>query len=109
MPVAPNSLLQAAPAAKPQAPVATPSGAAADPRDKGPGFAQVFASQGSKPTVKADDNSPKPARDKPADASAMDRLVEKLSACVKTGDCVPDDAALKEQFEAGKLNDLVGK
>ena len=37
------------------------------------------------------------------------QAIEKLSACVKTGDCVPDDAALKEQFEAGKLNDLVGK
>lgn len=70
MPVAPNSLLQAAPAAKPQAPAATPPVAAADPRDKGPGFAQVFASQGSKPTVKADDNSAKPARDKPADSGA---------------------------------------
>src|SRR5450830_749680 len=70
MPVAPNSLLQAAPAAKPQAPAANPPAAAAEPRDKGPGFSQVFASQGSKPSAKADDNSAKPARDKPADASA---------------------------------------
>ena len=37
------------------------------------------------------------------------QAIEKLSDCVKTGDCVPGDAALKEQFEAGKLNDLVGK
>ena len=37
------------------------------------------------------------------------QAIEKLSACVKTGDGVPDDAARKEQFEAGKLNDLVGK
>ena len=70
MPVAPNSLLQAAPAAKPQAPAANPPAAAAEPRDKGPGFAQVFASQGSKPSAKADDNSAKPARDKPDGASA---------------------------------------
>ena len=70
MPVAPNSLLQAASAAKPQAPAANPPAAAAEPRDKGPGFAQVFASQGSKPSAKADDNSAKPTRDKPADASA---------------------------------------
>lgn len=69
MPVAPNSLLQAAPAAKPQAPAANPPAAAAEPRGKGPGFAQVFASQGSKPSAKADDNSAKPARDKPAGAS----------------------------------------
>ena len=70
MPVAPNSLLQAASAAKPQAPAANPPAAAAEPRDKGPGFAQVFASQGSKPSTKADDNSAKPTRDKPANASA---------------------------------------
>ena len=37
------------------------------------------------------------------------QAIEKLSDCVKTRDCVPDDAALKEQFEVGKLNDLVGK
>ncbi|QHD08252.1 flagellar hook-length control protein FliK [Pseudomonas sp. R76] len=70
MPVAPNSLLQAAPAAKPQAPAATPAVAAADPRDKAQGFAQVFASQGSKPTVKTDDTPAKPANNKPSDASA---------------------------------------
>ncbi|NMF39596.1 flagellar hook-length control protein FliK, partial [Pseudomonas sp. SWRI 103] len=70
MPVAPNSLLQAAPAAKPQAPAANPPAVAADPRDKGPGFAQVYASQGAKPSAKPDDSVAKPARDKPADASA---------------------------------------
>lgn len=37
------------------------------------------------------------------------QAIEKLSECVKKGDCVPDDAALQEQFEAGKLNDLMGK
>src|SRR5574343_1818735 len=37
------------------------------------------------------------------------QAIEKLSVLQKTQDCVPDDAALKEQFEAGKLNDLVGK
>ena len=74
MPVAPNSLLQATPAAKPQAPAANPPAVAADPRDKGPGFAQVFASQGAKPSAKlsakADDNTAKPTRDKLVDASA---------------------------------------
>jgi serine O-acetyltransferase len=35
--------------------------------------------------------------------------IEKLNDCVKNGDCVPDDAALKESFEADKLNQLVGK
>jgi serine O-acetyltransferase len=37
------------------------------------------------------------------------QAIEKLSDCVKTGDCVPDDAARQEHFEAGKLNDLVGE
>ena len=37
------------------------------------------------------------------------QAIEKLSECVKTGDCVPDDAALKEQFEAGKLHELGGQ
>ncbi|MBD8097834.1 flagellar hook-length control protein FliK [Pseudomonas fluorescens] len=65
MPVAPNSLLQAAPAAKPQAPAATLAVAAADPRDKGPGFAQVFANQGAKPTLKTDSA---PGKSSPATA-----------------------------------------
>lgn len=70
MPVAPNSLLQAAPAAKPQAPAANPPAAAVEPRDKGAGFAQVFASQGAKPVAKADDAPSKTTREKPADANA---------------------------------------
>lgn len=108
MPVAPNSLLQAAPAAKPQAPAVNPPAVAADPRDKGPGFAQVFASQGSKPTVKADDNSAKPTRDKPADADAKpvagnDKPAASTPAVADSGNTLPaqppassDDAASKE-------------
>ncbi|GAA6141968.1 serine O-acetyltransferase [Hydrogenophaga sp. 5NK40-0174] len=34
--------------------------------------------------------------------------IEKL-ACAQKGDCVPDDAAKEEHFEAEKLNQLVGK
>jgi serine O-acetyltransferase len=37
------------------------------------------------------------------------QAIEKLSATRKEGDCVPDDAALKECFEAEKLSQLVGK
>lgn len=107
MPVAPNSLLQAAPAAKPQAPAANPPVAAADPRDKGPGFAQVFANQGAKPSVKADDNAPKPARDKPADASAKpaaddDKPAASKPAVADSGNTLPsspakpDDSASKD-------------
>ncbi|GAB2484111.1 MAG: serine O-acetyltransferase [Comamonas sp.] len=37
------------------------------------------------------------------------QAIEKLSMQGKVGDCVPCDAAREEQFEAAKLNDLVGK
>jgi serine O-acetyltransferase len=37
------------------------------------------------------------------------RAIEKLSSARKEGGFVPDDAALKEQFEADKLSQLVGK
>jgi serine O-acetyltransferase len=38
------------------------------------------------------------------------QAIEKLSATsLQAKDCVPCDAAIKEQFEAGKLNELVGK
>ncbi len=108
MPVAPNSLLQAAPAAKPQAPAANQPVAAVDPRDKGPGFAQVFANQGSKPTVKADDTSPKPSRDKPADASAKpaasaDKPAVSKPAVADSGNTLPakpDDSASKDDDAA---------
>ena len=38
------------------------------------------------------------------------QAIEKLSATSQQAkDCVPCDAAIKEQFEAGKLNELMGK
>lgn len=94
MPVATNSLLQAAPAAKAQAPAANSPAVAAEPRDKGPGFAQVFASQGSKPSLKGDDNSVKLSRDKPADASAKpaaggDQPAAKTPAVADSGNTLP--------------------
>ena len=107
MPVAPNSLLQAAPAAKPQAPAVNPPAVAADPRDKGPGFAQVFASQGSKPTVKADDNSAKPTRDKPVDASAKpaagnDKPAAATPAVADSGNTLPAKPAASSDDTASK-------
>ncbi|WP_017527624.1 flagellar hook-length control protein FliK [Pseudomonas fluorescens] len=94
MPVAPNSLLQTAAAAKPQAPAANPPVVAAEPRDKGPGFAQVFASQGSKPTVKGDDTPTKPMRDKTADAAAKpaagsDKPAASKPAVADSGNSLP--------------------
>ena len=103
MPVAPNSLLQAAPAAKPQAPAANPPAAAADPRDKGPGFAQVFANQASKPTAKSDDNSPKPAAGKSSDAS--DKPATSTPAVADSGNTLPATPPTKTDDSASKDDD----
>jgi serine O-acetyltransferase len=37
------------------------------------------------------------------------QTIAKLSVAQKTVDCMPDDAALREHFEAGKYNDIIGK
>ncbi len=37
------------------------------------------------------------------------QAIEKLSSAQKTSDCVPKDAAMRECFEAAKLNDIIGK
>ncbi|MFT0474739.1 flagellar hook-length control protein FliK [Pseudomonas antarctica] len=103
MPVAPNSLLQAAPVAKPQAPAVTPQVAAADPRGNGPGFAQVFAGQGAKPTVKADDTSAKPARDKPSDAS--DKPAASAPAVADSGNPLPAKPPAKSDSSASSDDD----
>ncbi|AHC37106.1 MULTISPECIES: flagellar hook-length control protein FliK [Pseudomonas] len=117
MPVAPNSLLQAAPAAKAQAPAANPPAVAADPRDKGPGFAQVFASQASKPTVKADDNAPKSTRDKPSDNSAKpvanndkpaannDKPAASTPAVADSGNSLPASVPAKSSDSASSEGD----
>jgi flagellar hook-length control protein FliK len=68
MPVTPNSLLQAAPKAKPQAATANTPLVAAVPEDKASSFAKVFANQApSKPSV-ADATPVKSARDKTPDS-----------------------------------------
>lgn len=103
MPVAPNSLLQAAPAAKPQAPAANPPAAAVEPRDKGAGFAQVFASQGSKPVAKADDAPSKTARDKPADNS--DKPAASKPAVADSGNPLPAKPPAKSDDSASSDDD----
>lgn len=110
MPVAPNSLLQAAPAAKPQAPAVNPPAAAADPRDKGPGFAQVFASQGPKPSAKADDSAAKPTRDKPTDAGAKpvagsDKPAAGTPAVADSGNTLPASPPAKADDSASSDDD----
>ncbi|OCW19986.1 flagellar hook-length control protein FliK [Pseudomonas aylmerensis] len=110
MPVAPNSLLQAAPAAKPQASAAPQPVVDADPRDKGPGFAQVFANQGAKPAIKADDNSAKPTRDKPSDNSAKpvassDKPAASTPAVADSGNTLPATPPAKSDDSASTDDD----
>ena len=110
MPVAPNSLLQATPAAKPQAPAANPPAAAVEPRDKGAGFAQVFASQGSKPVAKADDTPSKTTRDKPADANAKpvdsnDKPAASKPAVADSGNPLPAKPPAKSDDSASSDDD----
>ena len=110
MPVAPNSLLQATPAAKPQAPAANPPAAAVEPRDKGAGFAQVFASQGSKPMAKADDTPSKTTRDKPADANAKpvdsnDKPAASKPAVADSGNPLPAKPPAKSDDSASSDDD----
>ncbi|KRP46818.1 flagellar hook-length control protein FliK [Pseudomonas libanensis] len=110
MPVAPNSLLQAAPAAKPQAPVATPAAAVAAPRDKGAGFAQVFANQGPKPAPKAGDSPGKVTRDKPADTNAKpaadsDTPAASKPAVADSGNSLPAKPPAKADDSAGSDGD----
>lgn len=100
MPVAPNSLLQAAAAAKPQAPAAAPAVAAVDPRDKGPGFAQVFANQSVKPALKTDDSPVKVTRDKPSDTSSKpvasnDKPAASTPAVADSGNPLPAKSPAK--------------
>ncbi|AZF38552.1 Flagellar hook-length control protein FliK [Pseudomonas sp. R4-39-08] len=99
MPVAPNSLLQAAPAAKPQAPAATPA-AAADPRDKGPGFAQVFANQGAKPALKTAD-----APGKSAPTAASDQSAASTPAVADSGNLLPAKPAKVDEDTADTAAD----
>lgn len=110
MPVAPNSLLQAAPAAKPQATAAAPAVAAAAPQDKGSGFAQVFASQGSKLTVKTDDTPSKTTRDKPSDTSAKatdnnDKFATSKPAVADSGNPLPATPPAKSDDSASSDDD----
>ncbi|AZF22585.1 flagellar hook-length control protein FliK [Pseudomonas sp. R3-52-08] len=100
MPVAPNSLLQAAPAAKPQAPAATPAAAAADPRDKGPGFAQVFANQGAKPALKTAD-----APGKSAPTAAGDQSAASTPAVADSGNPLPAKPAKADEDAADTAAD----
>ncbi|GAB5336413.1 MAG: flagellar hook-length control protein FliK [Pseudomonas fluorescens] len=109
MPVAQNSLLQAAPAAKPQAPAAAPSVAAADPRDKGPGFAQVFANQAAKPTPKVDVAPAKPMRDKSSDTSTKpvtgnDKPAVSSPAVADSGNTLPAKPAASSDSGSSASN-----
>jgi len=107
MAITPNSLLQATPAAKAQASAANPPAVAADPRDKAPGFAQVFAKQTPAPVLKSTDVPSKPTRDKPADNSTKpaannDKPAANTPAVADSGKTLP---AKSDKPDATASND----
>ena len=110
MPLAPNSLLQAAPAAKPQAPAANPPAPAADPRNKAPAFAQVFAKQAASPVAKSTDITSKSARDKAVDTSSRpaasnDKPAADAPAVADSGKTLPANPPAKTDTSASKDDD----
>lgn len=117
MPLAPNSLLQAAPAVKPQASSANAQATAADTRAKAPGFAQVFAKESKATPAKAADMAPKPSHDKPASTSAKkdvasDKPAAGTPAVADSGKTLPAappakaDAAAPSDDDKGADKDL---
>ncbi|NMX70264.1 flagellar hook-length control protein FliK [Pseudomonas sp. WS 5059] len=110
MPLAPNSLLQAAPAVKPQASPANAQATAADTRAKAPGFAQVFAKESKAPPAKAVDMAPKPSRDKPTDTSAKkdvgnDKPAAGTPAVADSGKTLPATPPAKADAPASSDDD----
>ncbi|AIG05456.1 flagellar hook-length control protein FliK [Pseudomonas fluorescens] len=110
MPLAPNSLLQAAPAVKPQASPANAQATAADARAKAPGFAQVFAKESKAAPTKAVEMAPKPSRDKPADASVKkdtgnDKPAAGTPAVADSGKTLPATPPSKADAAAGSDDD----
>lgn len=110
MPLAPNSLLQAAPAVKPQASPANAQATAADARAKAPGFAQVFAKESKAAPSKAVEMAPKPSRDKPAEASAKkdvgnDKPAAGTPAVADSGKTLPAKPPAKADTAASSDDD----
>ncbi|WJM93030.1 flagellar hook-length control protein FliK [Pseudomonas brenneri] len=107
MPLAPNSLLQAAPAVKPQASSVNAQAVAVDARAKAPGFAQVFTKESSVAPAKATDMAPKPSRDKPADVSAKkevgnDKPAAGTPAVADSGKTLPASPQVKDDKTASR-------
>lgn len=110
MPLAPNSLLQAAPTVKPQASPANAQATAADTRARAPGFAQVFAKESKAAPAKAVDMAPKPSRDKPAETNAKkdvgnDKPAAGTPAVADSGKNLPATAPTKADAAASSDDD----
>ena len=96
MPVTPNSLLQASPAAKTPAASANTPAVAAEPGDKASSFAEVYAKQGQDTPVVVADKSAKPTTDNaPQDAAkpgaSTDTAAVVEPAVADSGNSLPAD------------------
>jgi serine O-acetyltransferase len=85
------------------------TGESADVTDQPPKFSAYGITQEDDPLSQAMRGLIDSAAGQEHQIALLWQALEKLSDCVKNGDCVPDDAAKEEHFEADKLNQLVGK
>jgi serine O-acetyltransferase len=85
------------------------TGESADVTDHPPKFSAYGITQEDDPLSQAMRGLIDSAAGQEHQIALLWQALEKLSDCVKNGDCVPEDAAREEHFEAEKLNQLVGK
>ena len=85
------------------------SGESADVTESKPKFSAYGVTQDDDPLSQAMRKLIDSAAGQEHQIALLWQAIEKLSANPQNKDCVPCDAVLKEQFEAGKLNELVGK
>ncbi|MBK5511015.1 flagellar hook-length control protein FliK [Pseudomonas sp. TH15] len=110
MPVTPNSLLQAAAKAKPQAASANTPLVAAVPVDKASSFAKVFANQAQNKPAMTTDAPMKSARDKVADTSGKKDVSKDQSAPAKpavadSGNALPADKPVAADDKTASSDD----
>jgi flagellar hook-length control protein FliK len=96
MPVTPNSLLQAAAQAKTQAASANPPALAAEPANKAPSFAKVYANQAQVKPSAVNSAPAKPVRDQASDSSGKkdishDKSAAPEPAVADSGNTLPAD------------------
>ncbi|VVO09234.1 flagellar hook-length control protein FliK [Pseudomonas fluorescens] len=95
MPLSPNTLLQAAPTAKPQAATANNQATVARPGDKSADFSRVFAKEAQNQPAPTGEGKARLARDK--QDAVTDNAAAPQPAVADSGKSLPDDQAVEAQ------------